>query len=411
MTTIPSGSAIRTGESPGVGGVSPTGDQRNGGGHLIDRAAMVDLLVTLLRTPSPTGRTDQAIQIVGDVFTDIGLHCTVTRRGALLVDLPGANDGPHRAVIAHVDTLGCMVRELKDNGRLAVVPVGTHSSRMAEGARVTIFTDDVDREPLTGTILPLKASGHRYDTEVDTQPVSWDHVEVRVDEPVTDAFGLARLGVQVGDLVGIDSVPIITPSGFVNARHLDDKAGVAALVAAVVAMQHHGITAAVPSQIMITTTEEVGHGASHGLGDDVSELVAVDNAVVAPGQQSREEAVTLVMQDLHGPFDYHLIRHLSRLCADYDIPNCRDVFVHYRSDAAAALEAGAATRAALVGFGVDASHGWERTHLDGLERLAELLVRYLASDLTFSGWDRTPTGPLEEFPSTSVQPAPVQGPR
>lgn len=385
-----------------VGGALPT----------IDRDLLSEVLVDLLRTPSPSGRTDHAVQLVGDRLTDLGLDTVVTRRGALRVDWGSGDDQPaRRALIAHVDTLGAAVKALKPDGRLAIVPIGTFSARVAEGARVTIFTDDTTRPPLTGTILPLKASGHRYHREVDAQPATWDNLEVRVDERVHDADGLAALGLQVGDFVALDAVPVVTPAGFVTARHLDDKAGVATVLAALAAMRRAGVEPRVPCQVLITISEEVGHGASNGLTDDVAELVAVDNAVVAPGQQSREDRVTVATQDLHGPFDYHLTRHLTELCRVHGIDHCRDVFDFYRSDAAAALEAGMATRAALVGFGVDASHAWERTHLDGLVGLARLLVAYLGSELTFVRWDREPLGPLDEFPSTSVQPAPRQPPR
>ena len=388
--------------SASTGGALPT----------IDRDYLTEVLVELLRTPSPSGRTDHAVQLVGDRLTDLGLDTVVTRRGALRVDWASGDDQPaRRALIAHVDTLGAAVKALKPDGRLAVVPIGTFSARVAEGARVTIFTDDTGRPPLTGTILPLKASGHRYHREVDAQPATWENLEVRVDERAHDADGLAALGLQVGDFVALDSVPVVTPAGFVTARHLDDKAGVATVLAALHALRHAGAAPRVPCQVLITISEEVGHGASNGLTDDVAELVAVDNAVVAPGQQSREDLVTVATQDLHGPFDYHLTRHLTDLCREHGIDHCRDVFDFYRSDAAAALEAGMATRAALVGFGVDASHAWERTHLDGLVGLARLLVAYLGSELTFVHWDREPVGPLDEFPSTSVQPAPRQPPR
>lgn len=377
----------------------------------IDVAYLEDVLVELLRTPSPSGRTDQAVQVVGDRATELGLDTLVTRRGALRIDWHSSVDAPRRALIAHVDTLGGAVKELKPNGRLSVVPIGTFSSRMAEGARVTVFTDDTHRRPYTGTILPLKASGHRYNREVDEQPVAWSNLEIRLDEEVDDHASLDALGLQVGDFVAFDAVPVVTPTGFVNSRHLDDKAGVAALLAALKAMCDAGVTPTVDCQILITISEEVGHGASNGLDADIAELVVVDNAVVAPGQQSREDIVTVATQDMHGPFDYHLVRHLTALCQDHDIPYCRDIFDFYRSDAAAALEAGMATRAALVGFGVDASHGFERTHLRGLHHLSRLLVAYLRSELTFTQWDREPTGPLEDFPSTSVQPAPLQPPR
>jgi len=377
----------------------------------IDLDYLHEVLVELLRTPSPSGRTDHIVQLVGDRVADLGLEPEVTRRGALRIDWEVRDSAARRALIAHVDTLGCTVRSLKDNGRLALVPIGTHSARFSEGARVTIFTDDTDRDPLTGTVLPLKASGHRYDTEIDTQPVAWTNVEVRVDEPVTDVAGLRALGIDVGDVVALDATPVITPSGYINSRHLDDKAGVASVLAAVKALVDHGAPPRVSTQLLITISEEVGLGASTGLDDDVAELVAIDNAVVAPGQQSREDEVTVVMQDLHGPFDYHLTRHLTNLASEHGIAHQRDVFDFYRSDAAAALEAGMATRAALLGFGVDASHGYERTHIDGLERLAQLLVVYLHSDLTFTQWDREPLGPLEKFPSIKVQPAPLQEPR
>ncbi|MCC5951987.1 MAG: osmoprotectant NAGGN system M42 family peptidase [Acidimicrobiia bacterium] len=377
----------------------------------VDTDELLDVLITLLRTPSPSGRTDQAIQLVGDYVSSLGLACEVTRRGALRIEVPGTQDTIERAVIAHVDTLGAMVTQLKDNGRLAVAPIGTHSARFVEGARCTIFTDEHSEVPITGTVLPLKASGHRYNKEVDEQPSAWSNLEIRVDERVRDARDLAALGIQVGDHVGLDAVPVITPAGFVNSRHLDDKAGVAAVLAALRAITALDEPVSVGAHVLITITEEVGHGASHGIEEDVAELVAVDNAVVAPGQTSTEEAVTIAMQDMHGPFDYHLTRMLISLCKEHGIPHHRDVFAYYRSDAAAALEAGLATRAALVTFGLDASHGWERTHVDSLGHLATLLALYLRSDLTFRSWDRTPWGPLADFPSTSVQPSPTQGPR
>jgi len=146
-------------------------------------------------------------------------------------------------------------------------------------------------------------------------------------------------------------------------------------------------------------------GLTHGLDDTVAELVAVDNAVVSDGQRSREDIVNIAMLDSTGPFDYHLTRRLITMCKDFDIPHERDVYKFYRSDAAPAIESGMECRAALLGFGVESSHGHERTHVDGLRHLAELLTVYVQSPLTFEEWDRTPTGALEDFPSHRVQPA------
>jgi peptidase M42 family hydrolase len=371
----------------------------------IDVPWMLDLLLRLLRTPSPAGRTDAVMQLLGDELAELPVELALTRRGSLLARLPGRNEGA-RAVVAHADTIGCMVRDLKPNGRLEVVPVGTHSARFAEGCRVTILTDDPDRS-FSGTILPLMASGHAYGDEIDTQPAGWAHVEVRVDERCDDERDLAGLGINVGDFVAIDSLPIVGDNGYVNARHLDGKAGVAAAVAALHALCRDGRELPHEVHLLITIAEEVGQGASHGLQEDVAEMVSLDNAVCAPGNHSIEDGVTIPMLDATGPFDYHLTRHLCRLCEAHGILYARDVFRYYRSDVAAALEAGAETRAALVAFGVDASHGAERTHVDSLEAVAKLLCAHLLSPLTFARWDREPQGDLRDFPS-GRQPAPVE---
>ena len=378
----------------------------------IDMEYVRDVMVRLLAIHSPSGRTDHVMQVIGNEIKALGMHFELTRRGVLRGELAGEG-GPRtadRAVIVHADTIGCMVKRLKDNGRLEIVPVGNHSARFAEGARVTIFVDELDRT-YSGTILPLKASGHRWGDEVDTQPVGWEHVEVRVDEGVDDAASLASLGIEVGDFVAFDARPVITPSGYVTSRHLDDKAGVAAALGAFKALIDHGAVLPVNAHLLVTIAEEVGLGASHGLDPDVAEMVSIDISVVAPGQSSTEHTVNIAAQDSHGPFDYHLVRRLAGLCRHHAIDHRRDVYRYYRSDAASALQAGAETRAALIGFGIDASHGYERTHLDGIRRVAELLAVYLQTDLTFRHWDTAPSGDLSDFPSTIVQPADEQGPR
>jgi peptidase M42 family hydrolase len=371
----------------------------------IDMPWIVDLLVQMLRTPSPAGRTDAVMQLLGDVLVDLPLELSVTRRGSLLATLPGAAVGA-RAVVVHADTIGCMVRALKPNGRLAVLPIGTHSARFAEGCRVTILTDDSNRT-YVGTILPLMASGHAFGDEVDSQPVGWDHVEVRVDERCASAEDLAALGIRVGDFVAIDSLPILTDNGYIVARHLDGKAGVAVALGALHALSRDKVDLPHEVNLLVTISEEVGQGASHGLREDVAEMVSIDNAVCAPGNASIEDGVTIPMADMTGPFDYHLTRHLCRLCELHGIAYARDVFRYYRSDVAAALEAGAETRAALVAFGVDASHYAERTHVDSLAAVARLLCAYLRSPLTFARWDREPQGDLRDFPS-GRQPAPTE---
>ncbi len=372
----------------------------------IDEEWTRELLLRLLLIPSPTGRTDQIMQFLGETLEELEIPFVLTRRGALLATLPGQLRSPARAVVVHSDTIGMAVRRLKPNGRLLPVPIGTHSARFSEGARVTIFTDD-PAVTYAGTVLPLKASGHAYDDEVDTQGVGWDHVEIRVDEPVSSAEDLAALGINVGDFVAHHALPEITRSGFVKSRHLDDKAGVAAALAAFRAVREAGVELPVTSHLLITIAEEVGHGASHGLHSDVAEMVSIDSAVVAPVQESRETGVTVAMQDMTGPFDFHLTRKLLALCQEHGIEHRRDLFHHYRSDVAAAIEAGAEMRAALIGFGTDATHGHERTTLNAIRSVAELTTLYLQSELTFADWDTRRRGELADFPSED-QPAPAQ---
>lgn len=361
---------------------------------VIDTEYLEKTLLTLLEIPSPSGYTDRIVHWVGEELTRLNIPFELTRRGAIRANLRGLRNAPARAVVSHVDTLGAMVKNLKDNGRLEIVPIGYWSSRFAEGARVTIFTDNHGGK--RGTILPLKASGHTFNEEIDSQPVSWDNVEVRTDDFCTNGKELSERGFNVGDFIAIDARPEFD-DGFINSRHLDNKAGVASMLAAAKAIVGSGCEIPIDCHLLFTISEEVGTGASAILHGDVAEMVAVDNATPAPGQNSRERGVTISMKDSSGPFDYHLTHKLLSLCRDHGIEHQRDVFKYYRCDAAAAVEAGNDMRVALVCFGADASHGYERTHIGALLALAELLSVYIQSPPTFER-DRKQLGPLRGFP-------------
>ncbi len=361
----------------------------------VDAAYLANTLTALLEIPSPTGYTDRIVRWTGEELGRLGIRYECTRRGAIRADLPGRRQSPDRAIVAHLDTLGAMVTALKPNGRLALAPIGTWSSRFAEGARVTIFTDAASRR---GTVLPLKASGHAYDDEVESQPVTWDQLELRVDDVARSADELRALGFDIGNYVAFDAAPEIAPSGFVNARHLDDKAGVAVVLTAARAVLATERELPVDCHLIFTISEEVGSGSSHTLHGDVAEMVTVDNATQAPGQNTSEFGVTIAMMDSAGPFDYHLTHKLLRLCRDHGIPHQRDVFKHYRSDSASAVEAGNDLRTALACFGVDASHGYERTHVDALRALSELLALYMLSEPAVAR-DADELAPLEGFPT------------
>jgi len=360
----------------------------------IDSKYLVQQLKNLLAIPSPAGYTDEIVRYTGEELQKLGVNLELTRRGAIRATLPGKVASPDRAIVVHLDTIGAMVRELKPNGRLAMSPVGTWSSRFAEGARADILTDS--GRVIRGTILPLKASGHVYNEDVDTQKSSWDHVEMRVDELVHSASDLTDIGIQIGDFVAVDPRPEFSESGFINSRHLDDKAGVAALLAMTKLIMQEKRQLPTDVHLLFTISEEVGSGCSAVLHQDVAEMVTIDNATPAPGQNSKETGVTIAMKDQVGPFDYHLTRRLLDLCTENGILHQRDVFRYYRSDSASAIEAGNDIRTALVCFGVDASHGYERTHLNSLESLAGLLLAYAESEPLFLR-DREDLAPLEGF--------------
>lgn len=357
---------------------------------MIDTGYLQRCLEDLVNTPSPVGMTERASVKLAAWLETLGYPVSYTRRGVLSVTI--GQGEPKRALAAHIDTLGAMVTGFHPNGRPKVRNTGTWAARFAEGARCTIFTDTGE---LRGTILPLKASGHLFNTEVDTQPSDWDNLEVRIDAfaegsgifPQSSAMSGHRedkstpFGVNVGDVVAIDAQPEFLENGFIVSRHLDDKAGVACLLAALKHFSDNAISPPVPAQVMFTISEEVGIGGTHGFGEQVQELVAVDNGVTGPGQTTNDAAATIAFRDRTGPFDLPITRHLLGLAQANDIAHVRDTFRSYRSDSAAAIDAGWDLRVGLICFSLDSSHGWERTHIKSLEELTKLIIAYISSDL------------------------------
>lgn len=376
----------------------------------IDLDYLADTLDELLSIPSPTSYTDNIVRRIGHELDMLGVPFEVTRRGAIRAILRGKERRPARAIAAHLDTLGAQVKQIKENGRLGVVPIGHWSARFAEGARCTIFTE---QGSYRGTILPLKASGHTYGDEVDEQPCGWPHVEIRVDARSSSIDEASKLGIEVGDIVSIDPQPEFLDNGFICSRHLDDKAGVAVMLAALQGLVKVKDRLPVDVYFLFTIEEEVGVGASNILTEDVASLIAVDNGTSAPGQNSAEFGVTIAMADRSGPFDYHLTRQLAQLCEENDIFHQKDVFRHYRSDVASAVEAGHDVRTALICFGIDASHGWERIHIHALRSLAELITAYLLGPVAFTrdaeevstlkGFTRQPTQEAEQELTSDIR--------
>lgn len=366
-----------------------------------DASYLKETLFKLLQIPSPAGYTSQIVHFVGEELERIGVPFELTRRGAIRAEIKGKQSEPDRAIVSHLDTLGAMVCNLKESGRLEIAPIGHWSARFAEGARVNIRSGD---HVYTGTILPLKASGHIFNEEIDTQPVSWENLEVRLDADADSVEDLNGLRIYVGDYVAVRANPEMNSSGYINSRHLDDKAGVAIMLTLARAMVQAGATPPQDIYFLFTISEEVGTGASTGLHQDVAEMVAIDNATNGPGQNCSERGVTIPLMDSSGPFDYHLTQKLIRLCQNDAIEYERDVFRYYRCDAASAIESGNDMRVALIAFSVDGSHGYERTHIDSLQAVYELTAAYVMSPPVFER-DKFDMGPFKGFPEQPAWPA------
>jgi putative aminopeptidase FrvX len=348
----------------------------------VDSDYLTTFLVKLLNTPSPTGYADQAIAMVENELSAFKqLELTHTRKGALVAKWQGtsttgqATDSP-RALTAHVDTLGAMVKEIKPNGRLAITRIGGLLLNAVETEGCWVFTSN--GEKIRGSLLIDAASGHVYGPRAAETKRDEEHMEVRLDARTLDAKETRELGIQVGDFIAFDPRVELT-NGFIRSRHLDDKACVAALLAAIKALSDAGLAPAQTVYFHISNYEEVGHGAAAGIPSDVQELVVVDMAAVGEGQESDEFHTTLCLKDSGGPYHHGLSNKLRALAETNGIPYKTDTYPNYGSDGEAFWRAGGDVAVALIGPGVDASHNYERTHTDALVATTQWILAYLLS--------------------------------
>jgi putative aminopeptidase FrvX len=341
----------------------------------IDTNGLIDFLVKLLNTPSPTGFTDRAIALCETELAALpGVTLTRTNKGALVAALPGESEQDWRALTAHVDTLGAMVKEIKANGRLKMSKLGGYAWNTVEGEGVTVFLQN--GSTLRGSILLSKASSHVHGGDVNKTERSDEVMEVRLDAKSASAEDTAALGVSVGDFVAFDPRVEVT-NGFVRSRHLDDKACVACMIYAAKALAEAGLMPHTTTVLHVSNYEEVGHGAAAGIPPQVTELISVDMAAVGDGQESDEFHATLCVKDSGGPYHYGLNQRMRQLAEDYEIPFKVDIYPYYGSDGEAFWRAGGDVAVSLIGPGVDASHNYERTHTEALVATTQWCMAYL----------------------------------
>ncbi|MEK6222562.1 MAG: M42 family metallopeptidase, partial [Chloroflexota bacterium] len=326
----------------------------------IDQDYLISYLVDILNIPSPTGFSDKAIDFTEDAlsqFPDLALSKTI--KGALVASWPGEESTAPRGVTAHLDTLGAMVKEINSSGRLKLTNIGGFAWNTVEGEGCTVFTNS--GETVRGSLLLHQASGHVYGKAVNDTNRNDKTVEVRLDARTTSAEETKKLGIQVGDFVAFDPRVEIN-NDFIRSRHLDDKACVAAVIAAVKAITDAGLLPAQTTTLHFSNYEEVGHGAAAGFPQDLVELLTVDMAAVGDGQASDEFNVTLCVKDSGGPYHHGFNQKLRKIADKNEIPYVVDIYPYYGSDGEAYWRAGGDVAVALIGPGVDASHNYERTH-------------------------------------------------
>jgi putative aminopeptidase FrvX len=342
----------------------------------INQEYFVDFLVKLLNIASPTGFAEPAIDFVEKELSQFKqLELSRTRKGALVAKWEVNSDLPPVALTAHVDTLGAVVKEIKKKGRLKLSRIGGIQWPTVETEGVWVFTSK--GEKIRGSVLIDTASGHIYSGAGSETPRNDDHMEVRLDARTTSEKETRELGINIGDCVAFDPRVEVTHGGFIRSRFLDDKACVANIVAAIKSLAEAGLSPARSVYFLISNYEEVGHGAAVGIPSEVAELVTVDMAVVGAGQESDEFSATLCIKDSGGPYHFGLNNKMRTLAEKHNIPYKTDVYPFYGSDGEAFWRAGGDVALALIGPGIDASHNYERAHMDGLNATTNWIMAYL----------------------------------
>ncbi|QQD84581.1 M42 family metallopeptidase [Jeotgalicoccus sp. ATCC 8456] len=333
----------------------------------------VEFLKDLLSVNSPTGYTMNAIEFLKSTVEQIGYETEVTPKGNLLVSVEGENSTVTRALSAHVDTLGLMVRSINSDGTLSLTKLGGPLTPTLDGEYCDIITRD--DKVYTGTILSKSPSIHVF-KDASKKERDIDNLVVKIDERVENKEDVQKLGIQNGDFVAYDPKVTVTESGFVKSRFLDDKASVALLVSILKMLKENGVKPKTNLKFIFSTYEEVGHGAAW-IPEDITELLAVDMGCIGLDLECTEYEVSICAKDSSGPYDYELTTKLINFAKEAELNYAVDIYPMYGSDASAALAGGANIRAALIGPGVASSHGMERTHVDALKNTFELIKKYI----------------------------------
>lgn len=333
-----------------------------------------EMTETLLSIDSPTGFTGRAAAWVKEKFEGLGFSAKITAKGGVLIDLGGENPEDALLLEAHADTLGAMVAQIKGNGRLRLSPLGGMNANNGEAENVWVYTRS--GKVIDGTCQLCNASVH-VNGEYSSTKRSFDTVEIVLDEDVKSADDAKALGIEVGDIVCFEPRTRRTPGGYLKSRFLDDKLSVGILLGFAKYLSDESISLPRKTYIHVTVYEEVGHGGAASVPGGVTEAISVDMGCVGDGLNCTEKQVSICAKDSGGPYSYEVVGKLieaaKKVGADYAV----DVYPHYGSDVEATLGGGVDIRHGLIGAGVYASHGYERSHMDGIMNTLKLLCGYL----------------------------------
>ncbi len=329
---------------------------------------------SLLSIDSPSGYTEKAALWVKDSFEKLGFSAKITEKGGVLADLGGEDDQDGLLLEAHTDTLGAMVAQVKGNGRLRLTPLGGMEANNAEAENVWVYTRG--GKVIDGTCQLCNASVH-VNKEYSGTKRGWDTMEVVLDEDVNSAEDAKKLGIEVGDIVCFEPRTRSTASGYLKSRFLDDKLSVGILLGFAKYLSDNRITPKRHTWVHITVYEEVGHGGSASVPAGVTEAISVDMGCVGDGLQCTERQVSICAKDSGGPYSYEVVGKLIEAAKKTEADYAVDVYPYYGSDVEATLRSGVDIRHGLIGAGVYASHGYERSHMDGIYNTLKVLTGYL----------------------------------
>ena len=326
-------------------------------------------LYTLTSIPSPSSFTTKVTDYLLSELSSLGYSPERSNKGNVFVTLGGS--GSPLVLAAHVDTLGAMVRSIKENGRLRPTTIGGHQWSTADGENCTIHTRD--GRVYTGVVLNKEPSSHVADQKTE---LIEENMEILLDENVASDQDTLALGIQTGDIIAMDPRTVVTESGYIKSRFLDDKLSAAILLGLARAVREDAWKLNRKVSLLFTVYEEVGHGGSV-VPDDTKEMISVDMGCVGSDLGCTERMVSICAKDSGGPYNYDLITALSNLAKEKKLDYAIDVYPHYGSDVETTLRAGYDIRHGLIGPGVYASHNYERSHMDGVHNTFELLKAYI----------------------------------